>query len=552
MRATQTPKKLLRGCGRCSDFVGLELPVFADVASALEQLATQARQNEQGDLQAQFNQRLDTIAAALSGNEGASTVLNDEAAAAVDWLARHGQAGELVDAIHARYRRENVLVRVDGDLIRAALDRDIDETGPVHDNILGTRIEGTSDTTGRLRSTLMPSDDEAVVALNFAGVSESLTTGYNGPARIRSAGHTTLDAHTRLTLGNSGLSADDVDTTATTKTTTLGVSSNRGGVAGCLITKIARKKVAQKKGASQRVAADHAAERFSTQMDDRLAELVARVNDYYYKNLRQPLSDRSAFPDVLRLTTTGSELLAVALAGRRDQMAAPTAPPAGFDDAQCELRLHQSAINNLAEAMLAGEEFDNEQFRRHLTDMFGDAADRFIAEAGDGDDANSTWAIQFADQQPLTVEFGDDQLTLKIRGQKFVSNGRSYSAMDVTARYQLVNDGDTVKAVRQGDLEILPPDYEPGKRLQVRQITLKQLLERRLGRMLTEEIVPEPMTMTGELAGVGALRLGRLTTQNGWLAAGWLRESAPPASDAAETARADGQPDVIVKTAARD
>lgn len=536
----------LRPFGR--GFVGLELPIFSNVVDRLDSLATVARQNEDSALEDKYNERLDTIAAALVAGGSDAAALSDQAAAAVDWLARHGQAGELVAVVHQRYRRENVLLRVDGEMVRAVLNRDVDETTEVRDNILGTRIRGTSQTTGQLSAELVPSDDEAVFDLGFSGAAESLTTGYNGPARIRSAGTTTLDAHTRLSINASGLSAAKVHTDASTKTKTLSVSSKRDGLFGRFITKIARKKVAERKGESERVAADHAADQFSERMDTRLAELAARVNNFYFDKVRHPLSDRGAFPDVLRLTTTSTELLAVVLAGRSDQFAAPTAPPAGFDDAQLEIRLHESAVNNLASVLLADREFSNTDFRRILTDLLGDAADTILSRATESDEPKTSWGIKFAAERPLTVRFADNTLELTIRGDKFLSSGKSYSAMDITARYNLVSDGGAIKAVRDGDLVILPPDFKPGKRLRIRQITLKQLLQRRLGKMLKPELVPEGIEMTGELSNVGTLRLSHLMTQDGWLAVGWQREA--PADQTAQKEPADDTPAAIVATAA--
>jgi hypothetical protein len=526
-------------------FVGLELPIFTAVVDGLDRLATHTRQVENAALETTFNEQLDTIAAALADAHSDATVLGNDAAAAVDWLARHGQAGELVAAIHKRHRRENVLLRVDGDMVRAVLDREVDETHSVRDNILGTRVRGTSQTTGQLSAELVPSDDGALVALDFAGAAKSLTTGYNGPARIRSAGMTTLDAHTRISINASGLSAEPVQTDASTSTKTLSVGSKRDGLFGRFITKVARKKVAERKGESERVASAHAADQFSERLDGRLGDLATRINDYYFDKVRHPLSDRRAFPDVLRLTTTSTELLAAVLAGRRDQFAAPTPPPAGFDDAELEVRLHESAINNLASSLLADREFSDDDFRRILTDLLGDAADKFISIATEGDEPDSSWGIKFAAERPLSVHFADDVLEVKIRGQRFISGDKAYSAMDITARYQLVSDGTLIKAVRQGELEIRPPDFEPGKRLKIRQITLKQLLQRRLGKMLKPELVPEGIELTGELSGVGTLRLAHLVTRDGWLAAGWQRE--PPAE---QTAQSGASPSVIIETAA--
>ena len=91
--------------------------------------------------------------------------------------------------------------------------------------------------------------------------------------------------------------------------------------------------------------------------------------------------------------------------------------------------------------------------------------------------------------------------------------------MDVTATYRIVGEGAAVKAVRQGDLAIFPPGFDPqgDKQLSAAQTVIRRLLQRRLGNVLKDEIVPEELVLPEKWRRAGKLRLVQWTAEDGWL-----------------------------------
>ena len=138
----------------------------------------------------------------------------------------------------------------------------------------------------------------------------------------------------------------------------------------------------------------------------------------------------------------------------------------------------------------------------------------------------------------MTVRFADGELHITIRGHSYSSGDSSYPGMDVTAVYKIVEGDEGLKAVRQGELAVFPPNFKPGsgKRLAVRQQTIRRMLERRFGKIFEEEMVPEPLELPGRWADSGKYGLDQWETADGWMVMAWNRL---PGSEAAEEETSD-------------
>jgi hypothetical protein len=130
--------------------------------------------------------------------------------------------------------------------------------------------------------------------------------------------------------------------------------------------------------------------------------------------------------------------------------------------------------------------------------------------------------------RPVSFSFGDGGFTVTIRGRKYTrgeGGGDSLPAMYVRARYKVERAGDVARLVRQGDLEIFPPRVERGgsPRLSVEEVSVKSLLSRKFGKMLSPEIVSEGLELPGKWKKLGKLALRQVIADNGWMALAWNR-----------------------------
>jgi hypothetical protein len=122
------------------------------------------------------------------------------------------------------------------------------------------------------------------------------------------------------------------------------------------------------------------------------------------------------------------------------------------------------------------------------------------------------------------VAFGDGGFTATVRGLEFTSGDNAYGAMNITAKYTFESTDGGVLLRRQGELEILPPGFDPGTdRLTADQSALREVLTKRLGEVLKPEIRGEGIVLAGELGRVGKLLPVQATSGDGWLNLGWNR-----------------------------
>jgi hypothetical protein len=94
--------------------------------------------------------------------------------------------------------------------------------------------------------------------------------------------------------------------------------------------------------------------------------------------------------------------------------------------------------------------------------------------------------------------------------------------MNITVVYRIEREGNLVKLVRQGDLEILPPGFDPAQdTLSAQQTALRGIISRRLGEVFEAEIVAQGLEHPGQWAKLGKLPAAVMTTASGWLTAAW-------------------------------
>jgi len=496
---------------------GLRLVQFVDVREALWRYITVARSAQSPDLKQGYEKLMDDLADRLGkylAEPDAETAL--VLGEAVRWLDATSQAPELIDAVQHHLVRPNLLLQVSADVVAAGIAGPVDDTEPVREVILGTNIHGTGHTTGETTVRLIPDPDRAVIEVILRGTTESDNIGYNGPVRIHSTGTTQIDGRKRLRLDATGIDALPATSDAATRTDINGIRSKRGSR---VVERAARRRASEQKGQAEVIASQRAERRVNERIDCQAAEMIDRVNRAFVDKFRKPLRQRKLFPRQLAFSTTDEALHVAALQASAAQLAAPTAPPELAQQPDLAVRVHESLINNLAAEALAGLTLRDETLQSALVDLLGELPDRLKA-----DEDEEPWGITFADRQPISVAFADGQFRVTIRGRRYYKGEERHPGMDVTAVYKLAVAEEGLRAVRQGDLRILPPNFVPDKdRLAPRQIVIQTLLERRFGKIFKEEMIGEGLLLPGNWEKAGKMRPVQLVCQHGWLTIAWKR-----------------------------
>ena len=274
----------------------------------------------------------------------------------------------------------------------------------------------------------------------------------------------------------------------------------------------------KQKAQAECIASRHAEQRFNERMDRQADELIAGANDKLVNRFRRPLAERQLLPEVFRLHTTQSALCATLLQAAEGSLAAPGAPPDLELRGDLAVKVHQSAINNVAHAALGGVVLDEKRLYELLEEYIGPV------EPGERQSQDAEeWSITFAARQPISVAFDDVKFEVTIRGQEYYADGETHPAMNVTAIYRIQNTDRGWKAVRQGKLSIFPPGFNPdgGEQLAGRIQVLRTILERRFGKFLKEELTPKNLVFAPEGRQPVALQLTRWDSTRGWLVMAW-------------------------------
>lgn len=177
-------------------------------------------------------------------------------------------------------------------------------------------------------------------------------------------------------------------------------------------------------------------------------------------------------------------------------------------------------FSNTATNMLAGRTLDQPQIDRISMDLFGKLPDR-----NDGDpETQEPWSVTFAEDRPMTLSLDDSQATVVIRGTRFTSATRKFEGMRITVRYTLAREGGTLRAARQGDVEVVPIDFVPGRQtLSARQAALLGPIRKRFGRLFQSQFVSDGLQLRGNLERMGVMPASHLKVDDGWAVVGWVK-----------------------------
>lgn len=503
---------------------GLEMPDFVRVRKALTRYA-EATDAARGTAGAKlYVRRLESLSAAL---QKAAASGSAESLAPVppilERLVESGQAGSVVQAVRGSLGRPNVVLGIHEDLFSRSVNRPINQSQPVDETILGTRVRGSGHTTGAVRLDFVPSHDRAAFELVFAARNISTTRGTQGPVTVHTRGVTELNARRQILLDEHSAVATPVAASAQTDSTVTGIGiSKRFGRR--IIQRIASRKIAETKPKAQAIAEQKARDRVRSQFAEQTDPAVAQIRGEFERRVQGPLQARGLYPEMLHLSTTDSHLRVTARKALPVQLAAASLPPAVSSRALITAQVHESVINNVLE-----EKFGGAVFRQADVERLARESGRAMPDSLGTDKDQPPWAVTFSRYRPISVSVADGRAKVMLRGDKFVSGDRDYPGMDIWATYAIGKAPHGWMLLREGDVQIYPPGFEPGgdAKLTIRETSIRRILQKRFDTLFKTEIEIPDLPLEGELASLGPLPLAELAARrDGWIAASWRARGA--------------------------
>lgn len=496
------------------DVAGLERSEFLAVRQSLDKYISRTLLASSADSQQYYENHLENLAERLASYH--QTPTTDDAIVIgkiLGWMDRFGQARELVAATRSNYSHPNLFLEVSEALMQAGIDQNVDETAVVNEVILGTRIRGSARLTGKVTLDLVADDHQAAMDILLNGSTVSDSVGYNGPVRIFSRGFTSVAAKKRLLLDDLGVSDRPASARCSTRTRIGNVDAGR------LVKRIAMKRIQQTQPEAEAIASRRAAGRIAASVDNRSDDLLGDANKMFQDKFRLPLLRRGGFPQQLDFQTTDDSLLVTMHQAGRDQLAAPSPPPALTGKFDLAVRMHESLVGNLSQAALGGVTLTDESLAEMIKELTGKVPEE-LAVTQDRD----PWSITFASELPIQARFADQTVKILIRGKRFGRGDQEVrKLLEISATYAIERLPDRAKLVRQGDVQV---EFVGRQKVGASDTAMKSFVRTKFDSLFKPEIVSEGLALPKRWQGMGKLQLQQLDCDQAWVALGWLK---PPA-----------------------
>lgn len=509
---------------------GLELPLWSELRQSLHEFMNATVVRNSPNMAEQYDQQLEQLAASIEA-ELANPEEGHEMAIgrALGWLSSANQAEHLQQLVRLHFAQPNLYARVSADFATGGILQAVDEVMAVRDCILGTMIVGSARTLANVRLALLPNAERAELALQFYGTAYSNNIGTQRGVTIHSTGQTRLNALKPILFDAEGLVARPARATAATDSQINSIQHRLR-----LVERIAWKQARRQQPAAERVASQRAAGRLQTQFDQRTTSLLVEPQQQYQELFRAPLLRRGRFPELMQLATNADGIRLRMLQAGPYQTAAPSAPPRLAGQYDITLRLHESFVGNMSEALLAGFQLTDEKLVEALEEAEREVPDELKIEPN-----KDPWSITFADNKPVSVEFRDQKVKIVIRGSRFTRGSPPQvvnEEMEISAVYALTRTPTGAKLTREGEVEAkyTQEGFEPAQK-----IAVKTLMRKKFSALFQEQFIGEGIPLEGRFGAGRTLRLADMTLEQGWLAGGWNAEAPSTAGHTAAVAGTD-------------
>lgn len=524
-------------------YAGLEMAPFVRAREALRRAARTriAMRTPVEQAEEEWASRIEQLRASQARID--DPLARRELASAVAWLERHRQSSPLAEDAARRSSSPNLITHVRNELLARLLDQPEPEPTEVSDCILETAIRGHGVATTRVTPCAVTSEGgRATIDLLFDVEVDTRTIGYNGPVRIYSNGHTSLQARKRIVLTAERFWSEPTSAWGDTDSTTTGLATKfrSQGLLDRVVKKVARKRIARDGDKANAIAAEHAARDLEERLDEEIAAELAEARRDFESDVTTSL-ERVGQRMAIGFGSDGRGLRVELTRSEAGQVAAADQPQ--LLDAPVALAVHESFPANLLDTILAGRTFTDQELAAIVEGTIQDAGGAATAPSSPTTAASAATTatpatpeparlrMQFSLVEPARVIFEGEVAEFRLscerlwrpsddRPGEFVALPRS--AVDIVVRYTFVREPSGLVALRVGEAAIEPHRWrKPGtpRRLSVSELQWAGELQRDLNAEVDERIPIEPIQLPAS-GTLRELKVEQLRPHRGWLLVG--------------------------------
>ncbi len=506
---------------------GLELRNIVQLRRSVENLIAALRFADADNSIEQIEKQIETLEETIE--EMAEIPSPDDlgkVAAIVSLLHDAGQATQAVQTFRSVFGQSNAVFTINERLVQQAVNRAVNQSQPVRDCILGTRLVGMASLNGTVTADLQPSIGAALLSVSLQGQFSSSNRGYNGPVVLNTVGVGQVFATRNLLLNESGVSAQPAFVRANLSSQIQSIEHRLR-----IVRRIAKKKAAEQKPQADRIAVDKLRRQVGEQFIRETNESQAMAPADPLAKVRPWLGRLDLVEPTRTWGSSFDTLYIQGLLSRSDQLGSPVSPPPVTGVYDIAVQIHETLVDNAVSPLLAGRTVSESDIEPLLamsgmTKTSNDTSTVAIdplaleRERDANDEAEPPFEIDFARVRPVIFEAREGRLRVGVRGTRFAQGQRELSrAMEITAEYvPAIDPSGNYLLIRDGDVGVTFPGRG---RLTISQSAIKTTIQKSFAEVFPPQIADKPIIVPPD-APLDAIR-GRvyrpsqIRADNGWL-----------------------------------
>jgi len=445
------------------------------------------------------------------------------------WLMQRGEATAVANALETVFLKPDFIVQLSNSALDSELRTPINEDFAVNATYVDTPVQGQANIQGMVKPQLSTVGSRAAIDLLLDAETIARTSGINSGVAVSTTGRASIRGIKRILIEPTGLQplAAAANATAAVYFTNVNAGGGRYGAQ-------ASSQVYGSRARAENETAAEAKNGAQARLDQMAQIQIDKINEPFRKNVLYPLVTRDAWPRSFKTVVKDGQLQVAAVNAGWNEFGPFDAPPGLDRSLDASLQVHVSGIERTARDMLAGRTVRGQEFGDLLstasspsnatTEDTEPSADAPSKPSHAAREKSADWWLIFDAQQPLSVEIDQGLVQIVMRLSEFHSEGKDFPAMKVKLAYRATLDGEVVRFVREGTLNVTPLDFvsNAGQRLTGPQHVMCKILSRRMQGVLATEY--ELRSLFSDQA-FSRLKLSDLDANHGWLSIGMTLKS---------------------------
>lgn len=379
--------------------------------------------------------------------------------------ANNDVAQKLGQHLDIYYRNANARVSVSAELLHELLPNQGKEKRTVSDQILGTRVTGSSVNQHDLFIQLVPDHSQIKLGLVARGMIDSRTYSDVGPVRLHNNGHTKYEATQFLILDRAGfrLPQPHANADGNSRLTDVETDFDVVPLIGSLVRSFATQQHEESRATAKSEMEAKIARRAACELHQTVKEKLSLAEAKLSRTVLLPLRNLELDPVAMDLQTTDRRVVARYRLAGVDQLAAHTPRPLAPSDSWLSVQLHESSLNNaLGRLKLGGQHLS-------IRDLFAKIVNATTLPLELDANLPNDVFIQFAEVNPILIRLDESRVHLQMRIVELENRNNLWTDFVVSTTYAPSTEGG-FPSLKRDTLIDLDGDFGTFQRIPLRAI----------------------------------------------------------------------------------